>query len=92
MPLVDGKAQGVLEMHAKGFGFLRDPARHYSAQPADPYVSAQLISKLGLAEGVLLAGTVEPSKGKGSGPRIAHIDAIEGEDPARCHKTAISIS
>ena len=31
-------SQGVLELHPKGFGFLRNPARHYSPQAADPYV------------------------------------------------------
>ena len=27
-------SQGVLELHPKGYGFLRNPARHYAAQPA----------------------------------------------------------
>lgn len=82
MSTATSKVQGVLEMHAKGFGFLRDPAKHYSAQPADPFVSAQLISKLGLAEGVHVAGTAAPPA-KGSGPRLAEIEAIEGDEPAR---------
>ena len=28
-------AQGVLEMHPKGYGFLRNPARNYAPTPAD---------------------------------------------------------
>ena len=39
------QVQGVLELHPKGYGFLRNPARHYAAQSADPYVGAPLIQK-----------------------------------------------
>ncbi len=80
MPQVDGMAKGVLEMNAKGFGFLRDPSRHYAAQPSDAYVPANLISKLGLAEGMHLTGRIEPSK-KGAGPRMAQLEMIEGKPP-----------
>src|SRR5947209_7608578 len=73
--------QGVLELHPKGFGFLRNPARHYAAQPADPYVAAPLIQKLGLREGVLLGGPTEAAR-KGTGPRLARVDLVEGKAPA----------
>src|SRR5690349_19124713 len=72
-------AQGVLELHPKGYGFLRSPARNYAAQPSDPYVPAPMIQKLGLREGVLLAGPVEPAK-KG-GPRLLAVEQIEGAAP-----------
>ncbi len=81
----DESVQGVLELHPKGYGFLRNPARNYAAQPADPYVPAPLIHKHGLREGVLLAGPVEPAR-KGSGPRLAHVAAIEGQPPERCSR------
>jgi transcription termination factor Rho len=71
-------AQGVLELHPKGHGFLRDPARHYRAQSADPFVPAPLIQKLHLREGLLLAGSLEPPR-KGTGPRLARIEKIEGK-------------
>jgi transcription termination factor Rho len=73
--------QGVLELHPKGFGFLRNPARHYVAQPADPYVPAPIIQRLGLREGLLLAGPAEPAKKGTSGPRLAQVDHIEGLEP-----------
>ncbi len=60
--------QGVLELHPKGFGFLRNAARNYVAQQADPYVPAPLIQQLGLREGLLLdrpAG-VGPGNGRAS--------------------------
>jgi transcription termination factor Rho len=82
MPREDQSAQGVLELHPKGFGFLRNPARHYVAQPADPYVPAPLVQKFGLREGLLVGGQTEAVK-KGSGPRLARIEQIEGELPDR---------
>ena len=76
----DHTVQGVLELHPRGFGFLRNPAKHYVAGQADPYVAAPMIQKLGLREGLLLAGTTEPAK-KGSGPRLAKLEQIEGAAP-----------
>jgi transcription termination factor Rho len=78
--------QGVLELHPKGFGFLRNPARHYAAQSADPYVSAPLIQKFGLREGLLVGGPTEAAKkgaGKGSGPRLTTVERLEGEAPEK---------
>ena len=60
-------AEGVLEQSTKGFGFLRNPRRNYVANPADPYVSNQLIHKFGLREGMFLAGPIEPGR-RGAGP------------------------
>jgi transcription termination factor Rho len=76
----NGYAEGVLELHPKGYGFLRDPARNYAAQRSDAYVPAPLIQKLHLREGLLLAGTLEGAR-KGNGPRLARIDRIEGLAP-----------
>lgn len=73
-------AHGVLEMHQRGHGFLRNPAKNYAATPNDPYVPSQLIGKLKLAEGVLLGGTLEPPR-RGQGPRLATVTDIEGCDP-----------
>src|ERR1700682_5392014 len=74
--------QGVLEVHPKGFGFLRNPARHYVAQPADPFVSAPLIHQFGLREGILVSGPTERGK-KGSGPRLTRVEQLEGETPEK---------
>jgi transcription termination factor Rho len=76
----DQSTQGVLELHPKGYGFLRNAARNYAAQNADPYVPAPLIQKMHLREGLLLAGPLEPAR-KGTGPRLARIEAIEGLAP-----------
>src|SRR5712672_3315040 len=74
----DHSAQGVLELHPKGFGFLRNPARHYAAQAADAYVPAPMVQKFGLREGLMVGGPTESAK-RGSGPRLARIEHIEGE-------------
>jgi transcription termination factor Rho len=74
--------EGILELHPKGYGFLRTAARNYIPQPADPYVPAPLIDKLSLREGMRLAGPVEPARGN-AGPRLLHVDTIEEMDPRK---------
>jgi transcription termination factor Rho len=84
----DHAIQGVLELNTKGYGFLRNAARNYTAGAADPYVPAPLIKKFSLREGLLLSGSVEVNghggaKGKGNpaGPRLGRLDQIEGLPP-----------
>jgi transcription termination factor Rho len=78
----NNQTQGVLELHPKGFGFLRNPARNYSPQPGDAYVPAPLIQKHNLREGLLLAGAVEGG-GANKGPRLARLETIEEQAPDR---------
>jgi transcription termination factor Rho len=73
-------SQGVLELHPKGFGFLRDPARHYAPRPSDPYVPQPLIQQFRLRPGLLVAGPVEPPRKGSTGPRLAAIERIEGAE------------
>ena len=61
--------QGVLELHPKGFGFLRDPARHYAPRPSDPYVDKSLIKEYGLTQGLLVSGPVEVGRLPGGPPQ-----------------------
>src|SRR5688572_12474548 len=69
--------QGVLELNPKGFGFLRNPAKNYVAQPSDPYVPGPVIQKFRLREGVFLSGPLEGAR-KGTGPRLQKAELIEG--------------
>ena len=80
MSSMNHQTQGILELHPKGYGFLRNPAKNYIAQPADAYVPALMINKLHLREGVQLAGPAEAAK-RGSGPRLAQVQKIEGREP-----------
>jgi transcription termination factor Rho len=68
---------GVLELHPKGYGFLRDPANNYSSAKTDPFVSGTLIERSGLREGVLIKGEAIPGP-KGQGPRLKSVESVEG--------------
>ncbi len=72
---------GVLEMNPRGHGFLRNPAKHYMPTANDPHVPGQLIDKYNLADGVLLAGPIEPARRGTTGPRLLAVESIEGADP-----------
>jgi transcription termination factor Rho len=71
---------GVLEMHPKGHGFLRDPSRNFKAGTNDAYVGPPLLTKFRLRQGVHLTGRGEvPARGEG--PRLAELTEIEGRTP-----------
>ena len=72
--------QGILELHPKGYGFLRDPKAGYISQETDPFVSGSLLEKYGIREGVLITGESIPG-GRGQGPRLKSIQSIEGRLP-----------
>ena len=75
-----GTVEGILELHPKGYGFLRDPKNNYASVKNDTFVSSTLIEKNRLREGVLLKG--EASAGiKGQGPRLKSIETIDGRTP-----------
>jgi len=74
---ITGTIEGVLEMHPKGYGFLRDAANDYSSRETDPFVSSSIIDKYGLREGILIRGEVGPGN-KGQGPRLKSIESIDG--------------
>src|SRR5262249_58680982 len=74
------RVEGVLEVHPRGHGFLRQPERNYTPQSNDPYVPVPLIQRLQLKEGLLVAGTLQngrPPRGA-SGPRLERVEEIEG--------------
>ena len=56
------EVEGVLEMAPDGFGFLRSSDYNYLASPDDVYVSAQLVSMIGLKSGDTVRGRVRPPK------------------------------
>lgn len=72
--------QGILELHPKGYGFLRDPKAGYVSQESDSFVSGSLLEKYGIREGVLITGESIPG-GRGQGPRLRSIQSIEGRLP-----------
>ena len=72
-----GVAEGVLELHPKGYGFLRDIKKDYAAQETDPFVSSSLIEKYSLRPGILIRGEVGPGSNS-QGPRLRSIDSVDG--------------
>ena len=71
-------ARGILEIVDRGFGFLRSE-KTYDARPADVYVSADIIRRHRLREGLLIEGAV--GELKRGGPPLREITGIEGKDP-----------
>ena len=79
-PEVITPVQGILELHPKGYGFLRDAKAGYISQETDVFVSGSLLEKYGIREGVLITGESVPG-GRGQGPRLKSIQSIEGRLP-----------
>lgn len=83
--VVEGTFEGVLELHNRGYGFLRDPKRNYAAEDSNPFVSSSLVEKYRLREGVLIRGEV----GQGThnqGPRLQEVETIDGFTPEEYEK------
>ena len=81
MSIVESLCTGVLEVHPKGHGYLRDPKRNYRVNNDDVYVGGPLLSRFGLRQGVRLTGTIEATAARGQGPRMAELTEIEGTAP-----------
>lgn len=82
MPPTTASASGVLELHPKGYGFLRDPGKHLAARQSDPYVGADLIRQFKLKPGLLVGGPIQPPGRGMNGPRLTTVETIEGK-PAK---------
>ena len=78
--VVEGTHEGVLELHPKGYGFLRNSSNDYGALESDPFVSSSLVEKYRLREGVMLRGEVGAGV-RGQGPRLHEIESIDGRPP-----------
>nr|WP_256386150.1 transcription termination factor Rho [Singulisphaera sp. GP187] len=81
MSMAEQSCSGVLEMHPKGYGFLRDPARNYKVGTNDVYVGSPLLTKFQLRQGVRLTGRVEGPAKRGESLRLAELTEIEGRTP-----------
>ncbi|WP_437187538.1 transcription termination factor Rho [Planctomicrobium sp. SH668] len=72
-----GTITGVLELHPKGYGFLRSGDNDYSARETDAFVSSSFVEKHHLREGIMLTGDIGPGT-RGQGPRLLTINSIDG--------------
>lgn len=78
--VIEGTIDGVLELHPKGYGFLRNAEKGYIAQESDPFVPSSLVEKYRLREGVLIRGDVGPGV-RNQGPRLKEVELIDGLEP-----------
>ena len=64
---------GILEIHDKGYGFLRRPERGSAPTPQDVFVPPDMIKRNGLRDGVQLSGM---SISNGRGPQLVELQQI----------------
>jgi transcription termination factor Rho len=67
---------GILEIHDKGYGFLRKPERGGSPTPQDVFVPPDMIKKNGLLSGLELSGV---SAMNGRGPQLTELQLINNK-------------
>jgi transcription termination factor Rho len=84
-PVMSGTIEGILELHPKGYGFVRSAENDFGAQDIDPFVSSTLVEKYGLREGVMIKGEVGAGN-RGQGPRLQEIESIDGRPPEEFSK------
>jgi transcription termination factor Rho len=70
-------ASGVLELHPKGYGFLRDPSADYRPSPDDVFVSRTLVERWHLRPGNAIRGTIQQIR-RGAGPQLMEIQDVDG--------------
>jgi transcription termination factor Rho len=79
-PVMSGTVRGILELHPKGYGFIRSAENDFGAQDIDPFVSSTLVEKYHLREGIMIRGEVGAGN-RGQGPRLQEIESIDGRPP-----------
>ncbi|WKJ90733.1 transcription termination factor Rho [Methylomonas montana] len=82
---------GVLEILADGFGFLRTPGCSYLAGPDDIYVSPSQIRRFGLRTGDTVSGKIRPPKEGERYFAMLKVESINFESPEQS-KNKISFS
>ena len=74
-------AEGVLEILAEGFGFLRAPDYNYLPGPDDIYVSPSQIRKFNLRTGDTISGQIRPPKDGERYFALIKVEAVNFEHP-----------
>ena len=64
---------GILEIHDKGYGFLRKPERGSAPTPQDVFVPPDMIKRNALRDGVQLSGI---SVSNGRGPQLIELQQV----------------
>lgn len=78
---------GTLETLPDGYGFLRNAATSYLANPDDIYVSPHQIRRFNLHTGDTIEGTVRVPKNDEKYFALVRLDSVNGDHPEACrHK------
>lgn len=72
---------GVLEIMADGYGFLRSSDYNYLSSPDDIYVSQAQIKLFGLQTGDVVEGPIRPPKEGEKYFPLVHVTSINGKEP-----------
>jgi len=75
------RGEGVLEIMAEGYGFLRSQDWNYLYGPDDIYVSPSQIKRFELRTGDTVLGQVRPPKEGERYLALLKVESISGEDP-----------
>jgi len=76
-------AEGCVEMHKDGYGFIRFQEYAYLSSNEDIYVSPSQVQKFDLRTGDMVSGSVRPPKGKEKYFALLTVEAINNESPDR---------
>ncbi len=74
-------SQGILEVMADGYGFLRSPDFNYLPGPDDIYVSPSQIKRFSLRTGHQISGKVRPPKAKERFYALLKVDMVNEKPP-----------
>jgi transcription termination factor Rho len=80
------EGEGVLEILAEGYGFLRSQDWNYLYGPDDIYVSPSQIKRFDLRTGDLVRGQVRPPKEWERYLALLRVESINGDDPESVKK------
>jgi transcription termination factor Rho len=74
-------AEGVIEVHSEGYGFLRFQEYSYLTSPEDIYVSPSQVNKFDIRTGDTVSGSVRPPKTGEKYFALLTVEAVNFEDP-----------
>ncbi len=81
--------EGVLEVLADGFGFLRSPKYNYLPSPDDIYISPSQIRRFGLRTGDTVKGQIRPPKPGEKYFALLKVESVNEVDPDRIRERTL---
>tara|TARA_R110000850_G_scaffold10259_8_gene36837 strand:- start:1385 stop:3025 length:1641 start_codon:yes stop_codon:yes gene_type:complete len=72
------ESEGIVEISAKGFGFLREKGRNFEQSPKDVFITPEVVRVYGLRDGLMVKCV---SKQGLRGPQLIELLQINGLDP-----------